>query len=77
MMRTSEDVYDTAKGIDYFGLVFSPQPDYDGIRLAITNAILSVKDVVSIESLVIDVSANSFNYSALINTIYGQTQVKV
>lgn len=75
LMRTSEDVFDTAAGVDYFGSIFSPQPDSDAASESISNAILSAPDTISIEQLSISISADSFNYVALVNTIYGPIPV--
>ena len=74
-MRLSEDIYNTLAGVDYFGAVFTPQPDYDAARQSIATAILNCPDVINIESLSIEISANSFNYVAEINTIYGPIPV--
>jgi hypothetical protein len=74
-MRLGEDIYSTLAGVDYFGTVFTPQPDYDAARQSLTTAILSCPDVISIESLSIEISADSFNYVAEINTIYGPIPV--
>ena len=74
-MRLAEDIYNTLSGVDYFGAIFTPQPDYDAARQSIATAILSCPDVISIESLIIEISANSFNYAAQINTIHGPIPV--
>ena len=74
-MRLSEDIYNTLKGVDYLGLIFTPQPDQDAARQSIVNAILSCPDVISIESLSISITDNSFNYQANINSIYGPIPV--
>lgn len=70
-MRLGEDIYNTGSGVDYFGTIFTPQPNYDAARRSIINAILSCPDVISVESLVITISGNTFNYTASIMTIYG------
>lgn len=75
-MRLGEDIYNTLSGVDFFGTIFTPQPDYDAARQSITNAILNCPDVISIESLTIEISADSFNYVANINTIYGPIPVR-
>ena len=75
LMRLGEDVHNTLKGIDYFGTIFTPQPNYDAARRSISNAILSVQDVLSIDSLTITISGNTFSYTADIVTIYGPVTV--
>lgn len=75
LMRLGEDIYDTLSGVDYLGAIFTPQQDYDAARASISNAILNCQDVISIESLSISIDGNSFNYVAMINTVYGQTTV--
>lgn len=75
LMRTSEDIYNTLSGVDYLNAIFTPQPNHDAARQSIAAAILSCPDVISIESLTISITADSFNYVALINTIYGPIPV--
>jgi hypothetical protein len=74
-MRLGENVFNTQEGVDYFGTIFSPQPNYDAARVSITDAILSTPDVLSVESLTITISGNTFTYVADIQTIYGGMQV--
>ncbi len=75
LMRLSEDIYNTLIGVDFLGLIFTPQPDHDAARQSISQAILGCPDVLSIEDLAISISGDSFNYSARINTIYGPLTV--
>jgi len=75
LMRLGEDTYNTLKGVDYLGTVFTSQPDYDLARQSIADAILSCPDVIGIESLTTSVSGESFNYEALVNTTYGPIPV--
>lgn len=75
-MRLGEDIYNTLAGVDYFGTIFTPQPDYDAARQSITTTILNNPDVISIESLTIEILSDSFNYVANINTIYGPISVR-
>lgn len=70
-MRLGENTFNVNEGVDYFGTIFSPQPDYDAARKSISQAILSSPDVISIESLDISISGNTFSYVAQIMTIYG------
>lgn len=75
LMRTTEDAYDTLNGVDYFGTIFTAHIDIDAARKSLTNAILSVPDVISVESLTIEVIKDSFKYVAKIMTIYGPLTV--
>lgn len=76
LMRLGEDQYDTADGVDYFGTIFTPQPDYDAARLSIAQNLLRCPDVISIQSLDITIAANIFIYVAQIMTIYGPLKVE-
>lgn len=71
LMRLGEDQYNTADGVDYFGTIFTPQPDYDAARQTITRNLLRCPDVISIQSLTIDVELGIFVYVAQVSTIYG------
>ncbi|USN16326.1 hypothetical protein PLUTO_00100 [Luteibacter phage vB_LflM-Pluto] len=75
-MRKSEDIYNVNAGVDYFGTVFSSPPDPAAARASLAQNILASPDVVSIESLVIDISANEFSYVAQIATIYGAIELR-
>lgn len=75
-MRLGEDIYNTLSGVDFFGTIFTPQPDYDAARQSISAAILACPDVISIESLTVEISSDSFNYVALVNSIYGPIPVR-
>lgn len=69
-MRLGENQFNTQEGVDYFGSIFSPQPNIDAAFVSIQNAILSTPDVLSVESLSINVSGGVFSYTANITTIY-------
>lgn len=75
LMRTGEDIFDINNGVDYFGTIFTPTPDYDAARQSIANAILKSPDVISIESLTIQVTGNEFDYEAQVLTNYGRLTV--
>lgn len=75
--RLGENQYNTAEGVDYFGTVFTPQPDYDGARRSLSQNLLACPDVINIDSLTINVVANVFNYIAVIRTIYGPVNIEV
>jgi hypothetical protein len=77
LMRLGEDQYNIEDGVDYFGTVFTPQPDFDAARASITKNILEVPDVISIQTLTIDVVGDVFTYIAEINTIYGPLKIEV
>lgn len=71
LMRLGEDQYDTADGVDYFGTIFTPQPDYDAARQTITRNLLRCPDVIGVQSLTIDIVEGIFVYNAQVVTIYG------
>jgi hypothetical protein len=75
-MRLGENQYNTSDGVDYFGTVFTPQPDYDAARASIAKNILECPDVLSIESLTITISGEDFSYVARVHTIYGPTTIQ-
>lgn len=75
LMRKTEDIYDQNNGVDYLGAIFSPQVNYDAARASISAAILGCPDVISIDSLVITISGNDFNYVANVITTYGPLPV--
>lgn len=80
LMVLGEDQYNTNDGVDYFGTVFTPQPDYDRARESLENNLLECPDVTGIQSLTIStdtvVNPNSglnesaFTYEADVTTIY-------
>lgn len=76
LMRSGEDIYNTQKGVDYLGSVFTPQPNYDDARQSLVTAIESSPDVVRVESLTITIDGEVFNYSADILSSYGPLTVK-
>jgi hypothetical protein len=75
LMRLGEDIYNTSTGVDYFGTIFTPQQNYSAARKSLIDAILSVDDVLSVDSLTIATQDNTFNFVANIRTTFGQTTV--
>ncbi len=71
LMRKTEDIYDQNNGVDYFGTIFTPQQDFDAARKSIIDNLMSVPDVPSAESLVIDIQGEKFIFESQIMTIYG------
>lgn len=71
LMRLTEDLYDQTNGVDYFGAIFAPQPNFDAARRSILDNLLLVPDVLSVESLVITIDGEAFNYTAQVMTVYG------
>lgn len=76
LMRTTEDIYNVANGVDWLGTVFTPQQNYGAARQSLANAIMSCPDVVSINSLTLTIDQNDFNFVAEIMTIYGPLTVR-
>lgn len=72
LMRKGENIYNVDEGVDYFGTIFTSQPDYDAARQSIAREILNSPDVIGIESLTIEIDGEVFSYEANINTIYGK-----
>ncbi|ABL96839.1 hypothetical protein BcepF1.108 [Burkholderia phage BcepF1] len=76
LMRKTEDIYDQSNGVDYFGTIFTPQKDYDAARKSILDNLQTVPDVLSVESLTIEIDGEAFKYEAQIMTIYGLKTIK-
>jgi hypothetical protein len=74
-MRLGENQYNTADGVDYFGTVFTPQPNYDAARASLSKNLLEVQDVISIDTLTITIDGDAFSYEADLNTAYGPVNV--
>jgi hypothetical protein len=75
LMRLGENQYNTGDGVDYFGTIFTPQPDYDAARQSLSTNILECPDVLSIKSLDITIDGENFDYEADVHTIYGPVSV--
>ena len=60
-MRLGENQYNTADGVDYFGTIFTPQPDYDAARASLSKNLLEVPDVNSIDTLTIMITGDVFS----------------
>lgn len=70
-----ENPFNTLEGVDYFGTVFSPTPDYDQFRLQLMEAALTVADVTDVVSIEITQNGDQISYTMQINTIYGPATV--
>lgn len=75
LMRLGENQYNTADGVDYFGTIFTPQPNYDAARQSLSSNLLECPDTLQINSLTITIDEDEFDYVADIQTIYGSTTV--
>lgn len=75
--RLGENQYNTTEGIDYFGTIFTPQPNYDAARRSISQNLLACPDVVNIDSLTINPTDGVFNFIANVHTIYGPVNIQV
>lgn len=75
LMRVTEDIYDVLNGVDYFGTIFTAHRDIDAARKSLVDAIQSVPDVLSVETMTIEIRGDAFIYVAQILTIYGQLTV--
>jgi hypothetical protein len=62
--------------VDYFGSIFSPQPNFDDARQSLINAIESSPDVVRVDEIQISVSGDVFEYAAKAMSAYGPLTVK-
>ena len=67
-----EMVLNTDQGIPYFQTVWNGTPNFQQFQAALTTSLLAVPDVNSVLSLVVSQSGNTLNYTAVIQTIYGQ-----
>lgn len=74
-MRLGENQYNTTDGVDYFGTIFTPQPNYDAARQSLATNLLRCPDTLSIESLAITIDGDVFEYEAYVHTIYGPVTV--
>lgn len=70
-----ENPFNTSEGVDYFGTVFSPNPDYDQFRFQLVQAAMSVPDVVEVYSLEITKTGDQLYYKMEVNSKYGQITV--
>lgn len=70
-MRKNEDIYNVGNGVDYFGTIFTPQPDDSAARKSIIDNIQASPDVLGVDQLNIAISGDSFTYEAQIMTLYG------
>jgi hypothetical protein len=77
LMRLGEDVYNQVMGVDYFGTIFTPQQNYAAARKSLIDTILTVGDVLGVDSLTITAEGNTFNFVASIRTTFGQTNVSL
>lgn len=75
LMRLGENQFNMEDGVDYFGAIFTPLPNYDAARRSISTNILACPDVLSIESLTITIDGDVFSYIAEVHTIYGPVTV--
>lgn len=71
LMRLGENQYNTNAGVDYFGTIFTPQPNYDAARQSLSQNLLECPDTLSINTLTITISGDTFEYEADVHTIYG------
>lgn len=76
LMRTGEDIYNVKSGVDYMQYIFSPQPSFDDARRSLISAIQTSPDVLTVDSLTIDVADNIFNFVAQIKTTFGRLTVE-
>lgn len=75
LLRKGEDIYNSNKGVDYFGTIFTPQANYDDARKSLVTACESSPDVVRVDSLTITIESENFEYSAEIMSTYGPLTV--
>lgn len=75
-MVRGENPFSTNDGVDYFGVVFSPTPDYDQFRYQITRAALTVPDTIDVSSLDISISGGQLDYVMDVTTIYGSARTE-
>lgn len=74
-MRKSEDLYNVNNGVDYFGTIFTPQPDDGAARKSLIDNIQSCPDVLSVDQLDVTITGDKFSYEAQIMTLYGPQSI--
>lgn len=75
-MRLGEDVYNVKNGVDYFGTIFTPQPNDGAARKSLIDNIKASPDVLSVDQLNVSIGNNTFNYEAQVMTIYGLQTIR-
>lgn len=69
--QLGEMVLNTNIGIPYANTLWVGVPNTQQFNAAITNALLSVNGVLEVVSLITSQTGNTYNYTAIIRTIYG------
>lgn len=67
--------YDADKGIDYFGNIFTGNPNFQRFESQARSALSDVDGVTGIDSFNFEFNNNVLSYNTVISTIYGQTTV--
>ena len=70
-MNLGEDVFNTDTGTPFFDVFFVSNPNIPLIQSILSDTILNVNGVISIDTLDVFVSDNQLSYNAIIETIYG------
>ena len=74
-MLLGENPYDTSQGVDYFGTVFSPQPDYDAFRVQLAREALTIPDTTGVMGVELTKDGNELTYVMEVATVYGTVTV--
>lgn len=67
----TEVYYDRTRGVDYFGNVFSSNPNLLAFEADVRRTLASVAGVRSIPQFTYEVNSSTLSYEAVIQTIYG------
>lgn len=70
-MLLGENPYDTTQGVDYFGTVFSPQPDYDAFRVQLAREALTIPDTTGVLGVELSKEGNNLIFKMEVATVYG------
>lgn len=75
LIRRGEDIFNTLIGVDYLRNILTSNPDYDAARRDLIREISRGQDIISVESLEINTKGSTFEFTAEILTIYGETEI--
>lgn len=68
-----EEIFATGNGIPFFQAVFVGVPNIQAFESSLRAALLSVPDVISVQSLTTTIQNNVLSYTAVIESTDGQT----
>jgi hypothetical protein len=75
LLQLGEAVLATTTGVPYFQTVFNGTPNIAAYQSYLRKAILNVQGVIGITSLTVNVGGGVLNYTAVINSVFGQLEI--